>query len=94
MMNLVDLIDLIKKRPGMYIGKCEIDRLYLYIAGFIICLKSNNLNDDFLMNYQKYFNFFVQFKVIKNSDEIIKRKLRFNNGMSFVQLIPFIEKDS
>lgn len=94
MMNLVDLIDLIKKRPGMYIGKCEIDRLYLYIAGFIICLKLNNLNDDFLMNYQKYFNFFVQFKVIRNSDEIIKRKLRFNNGMSFVQLIPFIEKDT
>ena len=78
----------------MYIGKCEIGRLYLYIAGFVICMKLNNLNDDFLISYQKYFNFFVQFKVVNNSDEIIKRKLRFNTGMSFVQLIPFYEQDS
>ena len=92
-MNLKELIDRIRIRPGMYVGKYDLNCLELFIGGFVFCLQANEIENKFSMVYRNYFNFYVQRKVLEKVKEELKNKLRYNNAMSFVQLIPFAESD-
>ena len=45
-MDVENLINSIKKRPQMYIGDLSIDRLALFISGFLYSNRMNNRNYD------------------------------------------------
>ena len=93
-MTFKEFINHISIRPGMYIGGMKLEYLERYVYGYIFCMVNNNIEDDLIEPYRKYFNYYVQSKVCELANDEIRKKLRYNNGMSFVQLIPFVEKDS
>lgn len=93
-MNFKELIDRIRIRPGMYVGKYDLYCLELFTGGFIFCLQANGIDMEFTDVYRKFFNFFVQSRVLEKVNEDLKKELRFNNGMSYIQLIPFAESDT
>lgn len=93
-MKLVEMINTIRIRPGMYVGKYDLEHLELFIGGLIFCLEVNDIDKEFCVAYRRYFNFYVQSKVLEKVNNELKIKLRYNNGMSFMQLIPFAETDS
>jgi len=92
-MDFKELIDRIRIRPGMYIGKYNLNNLELFTGGFVFCLQANHIDKEFTNAYMNYFNFYVQSRVLERVNEDLKIELRYNNGMSFIQLIPFAESD-
>ena len=93
-MNFKELIDKIRIRPGMYVGKYDLNCLELFAGGFSFCLQANGIDMEFTDVYRKFFNFFVQSRVLEKVNEELKKELRFNNGMRYIQLIPFAESDT
>ena len=95
-MNFKELIDLIRQRPGMWIGNLELRNLYNFTNGFTYYIWANKIDDFFASSYDKYFNWWLQDAIRKEYKDnvVLFEDLQYNNSRSFVQLIPLIELDS
>lgn len=54
--KLLELLKEIRKIPELYIGKKSLERLYAFIGGYTHHenFKKNNLDDDWMKDFQKY----------------------------------------
>ncbi|MDE6407166.1 MAG: hypothetical protein K2K50_01000, partial [Anaeroplasmataceae bacterium] len=62
-MNFKELIDLIRQRPGMWIGNLELRNLCNFTNGFTYYIWANKIEDDFAYTYNEYFNWWLQHKI-------------------------------
>lgn len=54
--KLYKLLERVRERPGLYIGKCSLRSLYDFLGGYIICLLDLGVNYDssLLGSFQEY----------------------------------------
>lgn len=89
-MNFYSQLISIKDRPGIWIGDLTLNNMKRFIDGITFCMKNNNINDDFVVVFEKFFNWYVNYELFstKHNDDLIK-----NNSRSYCKLIPIIEKN-
>lgn len=52
---LIILLKKLHERPGVYIGKKSLERLTMFISGYLQCMHERDSNDpDFLPGFQKF----------------------------------------
>ena len=67
--NFKELIDLIRQRPGMWMGNLELKNLYNFTNGFTYYIWANKKEDDFAYIYKEYFNWKLQNAIQIKYDE-------------------------
>ena len=94
-MDFYSQIMKIKDRPGMWIGDLTPNNMKRFIDGITFCMINNNIVDYFVTVFEKYFNWYVNYKLLKMpiSDEQ-RANLAVNNSRSFCQLIPIVQTDT
>ena len=94
-MDFYSQIMKIKERPGMWIGDLSLNNMKRFLDGVTFCMENNNIDDYFVTVFEKYFNWYVNYKLLKMpiSDEQ-RANLAVNNSRSFCQLIPIVQTDT
>jgi hypothetical protein len=88
-MNVVQLLDSIQKRPGMYLGKRDLDLLQSYINGFYTCEVLNKMVDEKDEQFQNDFYHWLQKKyelASCNSWRDLVKQLSEKNGKDEMDL--------
>lgn len=94
-MNFYSQLISIKDRPGIWIGDLTLNNMKRFLDGITFCMKNNNIHDDFVIIFEKYFNWYVNYELLGYSNSTkLKTKLMKNNSRSYCKLIPIIEKNS
>ena len=94
-MDFYSQIMKIKERPGMWIGDLSLNNMKRFLDGVTFCMENNNIDDYFVTVFEKYFNWYVNYELLKMpiSDEQ-RANLAVNNSRSFCQLIPIVQTDT
>jgi hypothetical protein len=95
MLDFYSQVMYIKSRPGMWIGEVTLNNMKKFLDGIIFCLENNKIIDDFALTYYKYFNWYVNYKLLETSKNITcKVDLKSNESRNYCQLIPIVENDN
>lgn len=90
-MTLIEMHSIIRKRPGMWIGKYDLHRLHCFVLGFLFDDKDN---DKLTKAYKDYFHSYVNDWLYNNTESSeLKEELRHNNGRGFPNLIPLVREN-
>ncbi|WP_444997554.1 hypothetical protein [Aliikangiella sp. IMCC44359] len=76
-MEILTLLDAIKKRPSMYLGAASVVRLKSFLDGYYFSLENSEKEDEFWENFQKW----------------ISRKFNINTSQNWMQIILFFSND-
>src|SRR6185436_20378216 len=58
-----DLLDTIRKRPGMYLGECSLSALYHTIGGYALALGRHGIENDTTLRLPDDFNDWVAYRL-------------------------------
>ena len=64
-MNIEELINTIKLRPGMYVGCLELEPVYHFIRGFLFCIAVSNNKSKIDIDFRNYFHDWVRMQLEK-----------------------------
>lgn len=79
----------------MWIGELTLNNMKRFSDGIIFCLENNKIIDDFALTYYKYFNWYVNYKLLETSGNItFKVDLESNGSRNYCQLISIVESDN
>lgn len=94
-MNFYSQIMKIKERPGMWIGDLSLENIKHFLDGISFCMNNNKVSDDFNINYNRNFNWYVNYELLKmNISDEQRANLAVNNSRNFCQLIPIVQTDT
>ena len=94
-MNFYSQIMKIKERPGVWIGDLSLENMKRFLDGVTFCMENNNIDDYFVTVFKKYFNWYVNYELLKmNISDEQRAKLAVNNSRDFCQLIPIVQTDT
>ena len=79
MCDIEQLIGRIKKRPGMYLGKKDINvkELYMFLCGFYVAKSLNKVNTDLDTSFYRNFSYYA-LEWLKNKGKLNQDEFTFN----------------
>lgn len=60
--NIIELIDMIEKRPALYLSRCTISALKAFLDGWYMRDPTNIINEKFFGNFQFYIEDYYEVK--------------------------------
>lgn len=79
-MNFKEFIDMIKCRPGMWIGNYDIEHLYLFLSGWTSYVYMNKVDDAFALAFKDYCSNWLHNKLINENPILHNEKCSLSFG--------------
>ena len=94
-MNVYDQIQIIRYKSKVFFVSYNLSNISTFIHGILFSNNCNDSSDKFDVKYLRYFNWFVNYKLLKMKiSKEVAEDLSYNNGRGFSQLIPVVESNN
>lgn len=94
-MNVYDQMQIIRYKSKDFFDSYNLSNISTFIHGILFLNNYNDNSDKFDVKYLRYFNWFVNYKLLKMKiSKEVAEDLSYNNGRGFSQLIPVVESNN
>lgn len=94
-MNVYDQMQIIRYKSKDFFDSYNLGNISTFIHGILFSNNCTDSSDKFDVKYLRYFNWFVNYKLLKMKiSKDVAEDLSYNNGRGFSQLIPVVESNN